>query len=210
MYIKILTNAGITMFLLLFTLTNSIAQEGCDAYPYIKGETKIEETDTGPKIIATGAAEVDFDDRGELFDALMEAELGAKAVISEFLFETIQSEKGIDSVATKTINLMKGEGDQKKTAAKGEIKTILEQLAGKSEGLLRGVVKLSECYTKGDYDMVSVGLKPETIAAAANLERSIRESDNPQPNTTSTDSSQGNSTEDPDSYIRGTENLDDF
>ena len=98
------------------------------------------------------------------------------------------------------------------------------------------MVKLAECYTKGEKAMVSVGLKPETIAAAEAATGAIGASVAKQPTTTEataaassgstastgtgsggtecTDTASsgctGTATTGPDSYTKGEEKLKDF
>ena len=214
MYIKILTNISITLFFLLFTFANSIAKDSCENYPFSAGEIAYEETPTGPKIIATGFASVYFDDADEVMDATSEATLMAKAVIAKFFNETIQSEESLETAAMTSIKIVKGAGSDKEMATKEKVKLSLKRMSSQSKELLRGVVKLAECYTKGDRVLVSVGLKPETIAAATGLKQQIDKSDEPlDKDQTSTDSLKEEEkalTEGPESHSKGTEKLDDF
>ena len=210
--------------------------EGCDDYPFSAGEISYQDTPTGPKILATGVATVDFDDSDEVIDATQEATMEAKAAISKFFSETIQSDVSIETAAKKTIKIVKGpEGDQE-TGTKEKVKVTLKRLASHSEALLRGVVKLAECYTKGEKVMVSVGLKPETIAAAEAATGAIGASVAKQPTTTEATAAAssgstastgtgsggtecadtassgctGTATTGPDSYTKGEEKLKDF
>ena len=201
---------------------------GCDDYPYSAGQIEIHETPAGRKILATGVATVDFDDSDEIIDATQEATMEAKAAISEFFSVTIHSDRTIDTATKKTIKLIKGPKGDQKTGSKEKIKTTLRRLASHSKSLLRGVVKLAECYTKGKKVMVSVGLKPETIAAAEAATGAIGASITRQPTTTKSTSSAGTgSTENertetppagstgtattgPDSYIKGMKALKNF
>jgi hypothetical protein len=207
MYIKILTNISITLFFLLFTFANSIAKDSCDNYPMSAGEIAFEETPTGPKIMATGFASVYFDDADEVLDATSEATLMAKAVIAKFFNETIQSEESLETAAMTSIKIVKGAGGDTEQATKEKVKVSLKKMSSESKALLRGVVKLAECYTKGDRVLVTVGLKPETIAAATGLK-----------NQTSGDNSSAENskeeekalTEGPESHSKGKKKLDDF
>ena len=191
----------------------------CKDYPFTAGEISYQETPKGPKILSTGAASVDFDDTDEVLDATMEATMEAKASISRFFSEQIQSEQKIETASTKTIKIVKGTGPDQKMATKDKVKKTLKRLSNQSSALLRGVVKLAECYTKGKIVMVSVGLKPETIAAAEGATKLIGDSVNRQPTTANTDvgtntgvtsESSGRSTSGPDSHSRGIKNLKKF
>jgi hypothetical protein len=195
-----------------------VQAEGCDDYPYTAGEIAYEETPAGPKILSTGVATVEFDDADEVNDARMEAELEAKNTISKFFNEDISSEERIESSALKKIQIVKGADGQAKTASKDKVKHTLSRISSNSSSLLRGVVKLAECYTKGKMVMVSVGLKPETIAAAEAGTKEIGDSFSRQPTTTrsSVQGTQGGaaggdgSSSGPDSYSKGVDKLDKF
>jgi hypothetical protein len=163
-----------------WAISNYAVAEGCDDSPFLAGEITYQETPAGPKILAPGVASVDFDDSDEVIDATMEATMEAKAAISKFFSETIQSDSSIETATLKTVKIV---GDQK-TATKEKVKLTLKSLSSHSAALLRGVVKLAECYTKGDRVMVSVGLKPETIAAAEAATGAIGASVAKQPTTT--------------------------
>lgn len=57
-----------------------------------------------------------------------------------------------------------------------EVINRVKSLRNSSKSLLRGVVPLADCYTKGQIVRVSVGLKPETIKSAGNLAGGISKS----------------------------------
>lgn len=192
--------------------------EGCENYPYSAGEIAYQETAAGPKILSTGAATVEFDDVDEVNDARMEAELEAKGALSRFFNEEISSEERIETSAMKRITIVKGSGGQAKAASKDKVKHTLKILSSNSRSLLRGVVKLAECYDKGKMVMVSVGLKPETIAAAEAGTGAVGDSFARQPTTTrsSVQGSPGGAggggqpSSGPDSYSKGVDKLERF
>ena len=195
-----------------------VQAEGCDNYPYSAGEIAYQETPAGPKILSTGAATVEFDDVDEVNDARMEAELEAKNAITKFFNEDISSEESIESSALQKITIVKGADGQAKAASKDKVKLTLRAISSNSHSLLRGVVKLAECYSKGKMVMVSVGLKPETIAAAEAGTKEIGDSLRRQPTVTrsSGQDTQGGtasgdgSTSGPDSFSKGVDKLDKF
>jgi hypothetical protein len=154
----------------------NVSAAGCVDYPYMSGDISAEETPAGIKILATGGATVDIDDIDEVQDALMEAEMEAKATISHFLNEEISSDKSIESAATKKITMVKGASGSTKDIMKEKVKTTLKKISNNSKSMLRGVVKLASCYEKGEKVLVSVGLKPETIAIAEKGTGSINSS----------------------------------
>jgi hypothetical protein len=213
------TKSGVALlFAVALVYSYGVQAEGCDDYPYSAGEISYQDTPAGPKILSTGAATVEFDDVDEVNDARMEAELEAKNAISKFFNEDIRSEESIESAGLKKIRIVKGADGQAKTATRDKVKATLRTLSSKSHSLLRGVVKLAECYSKGKLVMVSVGLKPETIAAAEAGTKEIGDSFARQPTTTrsSGQDTQGGavggdgSSTGPDSYSRGVDKLEKF
>jgi len=208
--------SGIIFCLAVITSIPSGANaEGCDAYPYTAGEIMVVSTPKGPKILATGFAEVDFDETAEVLEATTEATMEAKAIIAKFFNEDIKSETEVNKVITKSIKISNG----KELKTKDSIKTTLKRLSNSASALLRGVQTLASCYTKGEIMMVTVGLKPETVAAAESGAQLISESVNRQPTTPKTNDgnktgqdhgSSGAPTGGTKSYVRGVKNLKTF
>ena len=149
-----------------FTLAAS-----CDDYPYTDN-VNAEDVAGGTKIISTATASVAVDDIDSVMDAKDEATLLAKAAISKFLSETISS----DETVNKVVNETKSMSGADKVALRKEVVERLKTLRNSSKALLRGVVPLGECYTKGQMVRVSVGIKPETINSAGNLAGGISNS----------------------------------
>ena len=175
---KLLKSFGITAIISILT-AGYIFGAGCEDYPFSPGDISATETSKGVKILATAAVAVDFDDQDEVLDALMEAEMEANAIISEFFTKSVNSEKSVETSAMKKIKL----SGKTKTAEKEKIKKTLKKISSKSQALLRGVVKLASCYDPGQKVLVSVGLKPENIAAAEKATGAIAESVKRQPTT---------------------------
>ncbi|MFZ1536484.1 MAG: hypothetical protein WAT23_03760 [Chromatiaceae bacterium] len=144
---------------------------GCDDYPYSDGMS-IEDVAGGTKILATATVSVSFDDPDSIRDAKDEAKLLAKAEISKFLSESISS----DEAVAKAVNETKSMTGAGKDNVRKEVIDRVKVLRNSSQSLLRGVVQLGDCYTKGQEVRVSVGLKPETIQSAGNAAGSISES----------------------------------
>lgn len=155
------TAAYLSVFCLLSA--GSALAEGCADYPYTPGVT-VEDVNGGTKILATAATSVSFDDVDAINDAHDEATLAAKAMITKFLQEDVHSDEAIRRDVAETKSM---QGDSKKVQ-RAELVQRVKQLSSHSSGLLRGVVPLGDCYTAGKELRVSVGLKPETIAAAGN------------------------------------------
>ena len=181
----LLKTFGITTIISILT-AGYIFGAGCEDYPFSPGDISATATPKGVKILATAAVAVDFDDQDEVLDAIMEAKLEAKALISDYFTELVNAEKSVESSGTKKIKF----SGKTKTAEKEKMKKILKKLSSKSQALLRGVVKLASCYEPGQKVLVSVGLKPETIALAEKATGAIAESVKRQP--TAIDSSADN------------------
>jgi len=181
----LLKTFGITTIISILT-AGYIFGAGCEDYPFSPGDISATATPKGVKILATAAVAVDFDDQDEVLDALMEAELEAKILISKFFSESVKSEQSVETSAMKKIKF----SGKTKTAEKEKIKKTLKKISSKSQALLRGVVKLASCYEPGQKVLVSVGLKPENIAAAEKATGAIAESVKRQP--TAIDSSADN------------------
>jgi hypothetical protein len=154
---------------------------GCEDYPYSDGMNPPEDVAGGTKIMATATASVSFDDADSVRDAKDEATLLAKAVLAKFMTEGIKSDEEINRVVNETKSKTgAGEANVKK-----ELVERLKTLRNSSQALLRGVVPLGDCYTKGKEVRVTVGIKPQTINAAGNLAGSITDSVASQPTPTS-------------------------
>lgn len=146
-----------------FLLPNLMLADGCENYPLNDG-ISIEETPTGIKIMSTATRNVITNDRQEIISSMRAAELIAKAGIAKFMNETIQSEEILNEQIDK-VEIIGGEQASQRT-------TVIEQLLAirsQSSAMLRGAVRIGDCYTKNEYAMVTVGLKPETISQADSL-----------------------------------------
>lgn len=136
----------------------------CQDYPNSEG-INVETVSNGIKVVSTSAAAVLMDDVDSIRDARTEATLQAKAEISKFLSEGVQSADVVDKAVQETKSMQ----GSSKSALRREVVDRLTHLSSVSAALLRGVIVLGECYTPGREVRVSVGLKPETLQAAGNL-----------------------------------------
>jgi hypothetical protein len=168
--------AGISKFLLVMTsmsiasVTSSYAATSCEGYPLNDGMA-VDSTAKGPKIMSTVSVAVALDDNAEVLDAIREGELTAKAQIAEFLDQIVQSETALNVAVDTQIQIV---GDRK-TVTKDTIKTQLRAVRSHSSALLKGVIRLGDCYTKGRFVRVTIGLKPETVGVASDTETSIED-----------------------------------
>jgi hypothetical protein len=115
-------------------------------------------------------------------------EVGKSYTINEISYESESP------VLLNVINETKSMSGQTKQALRTEVKNRVKTLSNSSQALLRGVVPLGDCYTKGREVRVTVGIKPETIASAGNLAGGISKSVSEQPTATSSKPAAGNKT----------------
>lgn len=146
---------------------------GCEDYPYSDG-MNVENLQGGTKILATASASASFDDVDSIKDAKDDATMEAKAMISKFMTETIHSDEAVN----KVVNESKSMTGTEKKVLRTELVERVKSYRNSSRALLRGVVVLGDCYTKGTEVRVSVGIKPETIAGAGKLAGSISDAAN--------------------------------
>ncbi len=153
----------VAQLITLSALTHGVDAKaaGCESYPYSDG-INVEAVQGGVKIISTASSSVSFDDIDSVKDAQEESQLEAKAAIARFLNEGIKS----DQMITRAVNETKSMSGAGKENVRNESIERVKQLRSSSQALLRGVVPLGDCYTKGKIVRFSVGLKPETIDAA--------------------------------------------
>lgn len=159
-----------TIYFVIFSiLLGQVAfAEDCSDYPLTKG-INIILVDGGTKILSTSIATVTSDDTKSYLEALVDAELEAKASISKFLEEDISKSC---SSNTETITNFKINGEENSVNYE-KAKTQLCKLSSHTQSLIRGAVEIGDCYTPGKLVMVTVGIKPETIVSAEELSDSM-------------------------------------
>ena len=158
-------------------LSQAAFAEDCSDYPYSKGVNVIL-VDDGTKILSTAMTSVLFDDMDLYVDALEEAELEAKASISKFLEEEVAKSCTTDKSIISLVNISNQDGVALKTADATKVKSTLCRMSSNTQSVLRGAVVIGSCYTPGEQVRVTVGIKPETTAAAKELSNSMEKSIN--------------------------------
>lgn len=158
-------------------LSQAAFAEDCSDYPYSKGVNVIL-VDDGTKILSTAMTSVLFDDMDLYVDALEEAELEAKASISKFLEEEVAKSCTTDKSIISLVNISNQDGVALKTADATKVKSTLCRMSSTTQSVLRGAVVIGSCYTPGEQVRVTVGIKPETTAAAKELSNSMEKSNN--------------------------------
>ena len=155
--------------LALLNPTAAMAEGTCADYKYKARQSKVEPTEKGLKIVTTAQASVLADDVDLVDMALEEAEAKARTAIQKFIKTEIDSRTDFsDSAITKITTNPDGKNfDQERT------KTQLKEMSLAAAGLQRGVVNLGSCYTPGKVVRVTVGVKPETVLAAGNMDATM-------------------------------------
>ena len=158
----------------LAMLTQSAAAEDkaaadCSDYPFGEGISFPEEGNE-LKIVSTARADLFTGDESEIQPSMREAQIYATEAIAEFFKTTIQNE---DTLNTAMLATSKVSEDKKKTSKMDRLKEQLRSIRTSSSAVLSGVATLGNCYTPGEFVLVTVGVKPETIAAAAELSKSM-------------------------------------
>jgi hypothetical protein len=148
------------------------AADDCSNYPQKKGINVILLEGGGTKILSTAIATVPFDDVELYLEALDDAESEAKLAISSVLEENISK---LCSTETGSLTNIKISGEEKSVDYE-KIKTKLCSLSSYTQSLMRGALLIGHCYTPGKLVMATVGIKPETIAAAEELSNSMENS----------------------------------
>lgn len=120
------------------------------------------------KLFGVGSSAVDFDDPDENEDALEEAEMKAKSVITHFMKEELSSDKMINSISKKMKELSaSGEDKQTKKINKKSIKTKTTTIRNSANSLLKGILVFCESIDPVKKQAtVIVGVSPKTQRAA--------------------------------------------
>ena len=98
----------------------------------------------------------------------------AKAEIVKFYNdETLQEECNSGENVIKNRSLTKNFEGESGTYNKTRIKATLCNTRPSTAGLLKGVVTVEQCYQKGEYVKLTIGISPKTLKQAANIQDNI-------------------------------------
>lgn len=163
------------MFISGSLISNYLFAQSCENYPYQPMENTIEfDGDGNFKLISTASATISFDDSSELKSARREAELIAKRFIAEYITQNLTTEDKINTEISKSkSNLKATDGSTVSNVQRDEIKKQLTSITSKSQTVLKGVVSIGSCYTKGEEVRVTVGVKSQTLNNASDLGKSL-------------------------------------
>ena len=156
-------------FLALITSTAAIAEGTCADYKYKGKQSKIEPTEKGLKIVTTAQASVLADDTDLVEMAMEEAEASARTAVQQFIKTEIDSRTDFSNKAIQNITL----NEKGKKFDVEKTKSQLKEMSLAAVGLQRGVIALGSCYTPGKFVRVTVGVKPETVLAAGNMDATM-------------------------------------
>jgi hypothetical protein len=113
------------------------------------------------KIVATGVATVNSNDSEGVIDAMMEAKLHAKSLISHFLGETISLDESINTIVKTKV---KRENGKVVDVSQDESQVFLQSISSNSNHLLYDLVELSDCYSESEKIVTfTIGIKSNLI-----------------------------------------------
>ena len=147
----------------------NVMANSCQGYPSEIGAV-VTPTPEGPKVISTAQISVPFDDADEVVDAYGEARIEAKAQISDFLNSKVTKEcKRNTKKFSNSIMSLNESGEGSKRVDITKAKEMLCSSIESTSSLLRGVTDVGRCYTPGKFVMVTIGIKPSTVAEVNKL-----------------------------------------
>lgn len=156
-------------FFLAFSMPASVLAASCEGYPAEIGAV-VTPTINGPKVVSTAQISVPFDDADEIIDAYSEARSEAKAQISDFLNTKIAREcKRNTKKFSNSVMSLNESGEGRKEIDITKSKDMLCKSIESTSSLLRGVSDVGRCYTPGKFVMVTIGIKPSTVAEVNKL-----------------------------------------
>jgi hypothetical protein len=121
----------------------------------------IKTTNSVVKIVATGVATVNSNDSEGVIDAMVNAKLYAKSLISRFLGETISLDKSINTILRTKV---KRENGKVVDVSQDESQVFLKSISSNSNHLLYDLVELSDCYSESEKIVTfTIGIKSNLI-----------------------------------------------
>ena len=156
---------------LSFLSAQDVKAQDCSDYPYVAMETKFIPKGNGLfSLQVTQQQNVRADSTSQMERAMKIAELKGRQSISKFIKEQIEEK---DSYDNESIDNAVENPDGVDWSIE-EAGALLTSISSNSKNLARGVLPLGSCYQPGKFVRVTVGIKPETIAAAGNVDASSR------------------------------------
>lgn len=136
-------------------------------------EVRFNEDGEVKSLLATADADYKFGDSKDIKQATQKATMRAKANLSKFLQEEVSTSEVQEEITT-TISSDSSEGES--SAIRDSVEKFAETVSVESKALLSGVVVLKSEVLKDDKMVrVTVGLKEQTINAAAAMSMKMSE-----------------------------------
>ena len=137
----------------------------CEDYPYVPMQTKfVPKADGTFSLQMTQEASVRADSQSQKTRALKIAQLRAEQSVSKWIKQELE---GKDEFSTEAVEEAVENADGVDWKVE-EASTFIETVAASSKNLISGIIPIGSCYEPGKYVRVTVGIKPETMAAAVN------------------------------------------
>ena len=156
--------------MLVFSATLSLfsaesVKASCADYPYVPMQTKFVPKEDGTfSLQMTQEARVRADSQSQKNRALKIAQLRAEQSVSKWIKQELEGKESFSSEAVEEA-VENADGVDWKVE---EAQTFIESVASSSKNLISGIIPIGSCYEPGKYVRVTVGIKPETMAAANN------------------------------------------
>ena len=155
--------------LAFFTGQDAKAEGSCDDYPYVAMETKFVPKGNGKfSLQVTQQQAVRADSLTQMQRSLKIAQLRGEQAISKFIKQEIEGKESFD---LESVDSMVENADGQDWSTE-EATDLFESISTSTKNLIRGILPIGSCYQPGKFVRVTVGIKPETIAAAGNIEAS--------------------------------------
>ena len=149
----------------LSLLVAESVKASCEDYPYVPMQTKFVPKEDGTfSLQMTQEASVRADSQSQKTRALKIAQLRAEQSVSKWIKQELE---GKDEFSTEAVDEAVENADGVEWDIE-EATTFMESVAASSKNIISGIIPIGSCYEPGKYVRVTVGIKPETMAAAAN------------------------------------------
>ena len=190
--LKLIPIIAVSASLSLLT-AQGVKAEGCSDYPFEAKQTKFVPKGNGFfSLQVTERKSVRSDSTSQVDRALKIAELKGRQAISKYVQEQIVEKDDYDDESIEN-SVEKVEGVDWKIE---EVGAIITAISSNSKNVIRGILPIGSCYEPGKFVRVTLGIKPETILAAGNVDASSRNPYSGFSNKTNSSNPSNNSPED--------------
>lgn len=149
-----------------------------------------------------------FADSGDAEDVsagVRAAELKAKATLSKFLGEETETEETLIEMS----NSLKEKGAEGTSVSSERLKVQIQNVKSKSKQVLRGLIKLSDCFEPDTKRvMVELGTNLKLMAASTEIKNAFQNEQNQK--TSSTENEEGDATDEQSGFKRSSKAKSDF